>query len=327
MNFDNPQGFAVDNNGCVYLADKDNSSVRKIEPNGTIVTIGDEGSFNVPSDVALDNNGNLYVTVTEDHCIKKITPEGEISDYVSEGLAYPKGIDIDSDGNLYVLDFGNSVVKKISPDRVVTEYNENNTETGSVEESSVQENNASNSGTKKIGFIGLGSMGKPIIQKLQSAGYKVDVYARTVSKAEGLDVTLHDTPKLLADNVDVVMSIISFDASDVQEISLSENGIVHTDNKNVIFIDMSTITPENSKNIAGELREQQIRMLDAPVSGGPEGAESGTLYIMVGGEDDVLEEVRDIFEVLGNTTHFGSNGAGEVAKIANMADIELYIGK
>ena len=322
MNFDNPQGFAVDKNGCVYLADKDNCSVRKIEPNGNIVTIGEEGSFNIPCDVAVDSDTNLYVSITEDHCIKKITPEGEISTYVSDGLAYPKGIDIDDDGNLYVLDFGNKVVKKISSDGVVVEYSE-----GNSEPSSDGENNQSESVTKKIGFIGLGNMGKPMIQKLQSAGYQVDVYARTVSKADGLDVTLHDTPKLLADNVDVVMSIISFEASDVREISLSDNGIIHTDNKNVIFIDMSTITPENSKNIADELRQQEIQMLDAPVSGGPEGAVSGTLYIMVGGEDNVLNEVRDVLEVLGKVTHFGSNGAGEVAKIANMADIELYIGK
>ena len=75
MNFDNPQGFAVDKNGCVYLADKDNCSVRKIEPNGNIVTIGEEGSFNIPCDVAVDSDTNLYVSITEDHCIKKITAD------------------------------------------------------------------------------------------------------------------------------------------------------------------------------------------------------------------------------------------------------------
>lgn len=188
----------------------------------------------------------------------------------------------------------------------------------------------SNKVNSKIGFIGLGIMGKPMVQNLLAAGYQVAVYARNPKSTEGVDVTFYETPKLLADNVDVLISCVS-DTPDVEQLCLSENGVIASDNSNLIVVDMSTIAADASKNIAEQLEQRGISMLDAPVSGGQIGAEQGSLTIMVGGKPDVLEKVEPILKVLGNTiTWIGNYGAGQVAKACNnllVATTVLGIGE
>lgn len=176
----------------------------------------------------------------------------------------------------------------------------------------------------KIGFIGLGTMGDPMAKRLLSAGHTVTVHNRTRSREE----TLADagakravTPKEAATDADVVITIVS-DTPDVEAVVLGENGALHGMNAGTILIDMSTISPAVTRDIAARLAEKDIAMLDAPVSGGSEGAEQGTLSIMVGGEADVLEKVKPVLEVLGKTiTLVGPVGSGQVTKAINQVII------
>ncbi len=176
----------------------------------------------------------------------------------------------------------------------------------------------------KIGFIGLGTMGDPMAKRLLGAGHTVTVHNRTRSREEPLadaGATRAATPKEAATDADVVITIVS-DTPDVEAVVLGENGALHGMNAGTILIDMSTISPAVTRDIAARLAEKDIAMLDAPVSGGSEGAEQGTLSIMVGGEADVLEKVKPVLEVLGKTiTLVGPVGSGQVTKAINQVII------
>lgn len=125
------------------------------------------------------------------------------------------------------------------------------------------------------------------------------------------------SPKEVAEKSDIIIDIVT-DSSDVEEVILGQRGVIHGASSGNIVIDMSTISPTITRQIAEELRKKDVRMLDAPVSGGAIGARNGTLSIMVGGETKTFEEVLPVFEAMGKTiTHVGGNGMGQTVKLVN----------
>ena len=173
---------------------------------------------------------------------------------------------------------------------------------------------------EKIGFIGLGIMGKPMALNLLKAGFKVIAYNRTKEKVNAIvDAGGEEglTPKAVAENSDIIITIVS-DTHDVEDVILGENGVIKGVKAGSVVIDMSTISPSVTKEIAAKLKEMNVEMLDAPVSGGDVGAINGTLSIMVGGNSETLERCRPIFEAIGKSiTHCGNNGMGQTTKLCN----------
>ena len=174
--------------------------------------------------------------------------------------------------------------------------------------------------TKRIGYIGLGLMGKPIARNLMKAGYPLVVHNRSQAAVEELikeGAERADSPRAIAEASDVVFTNLP-DTPDVEQVIFGENGIIEGCHKGMIYIDNSTIKPEAARNIATALTERGAHALDAPVSGGDVGAKAGTLAVMVGGSEDVFEEAKPIFEAIGKTiTYVGESGAGQVAKACN----------
>jgi len=173
---------------------------------------------------------------------------------------------------------------------------------------------------KKIGFIGLGIMGKPMAKNLIKAGFSLSIYSRrkeTIAEMETVGAKAYSSPKAFASDVDVIITIVPV-TQDVEEVLFGKEGIIHTAQSGCIVIDMSTISANTTKKFAEKLAKNGIEMLDAPVSGGEQGAINGTLSIMVGGKPEVLEKVRAILEVMGkHIVHIGNNGAGQTAKACN----------
>jgi 2-hydroxy-3-oxopropionate reductase len=172
----------------------------------------------------------------------------------------------------------------------------------------------------KVGYIGLGLMGKPIAKNILKAGFPLVVHNRSREKVKEL---VHEgaveafSPAEVASQVDVVFTNLP-DSPDVEKIVFGEDGIIFGGKPGLIFVDNSTIKPAVARTIAISLAEKGILALDAPVSGGDIGAINGTLTIMVGGPSEALEKVRPIFEVMGKTiTHIGDAGSGQIAKAAN----------
>jgi len=163
-------------------------------------------------------------------------------------------------------------------------------------------------------------MGTGMSKNLVNAGYQVTVWNRTVSKMKSLtDVGAKkaSSPKAVAENSDVVITIVT-DSPDVREVLLGESGAIHGAKKGDVFIDMSTISPIATREIAEELSESGVEMLDAPVSGGVIGANNGTLSIMVGGKREVYDDCLPILQTMGKTvTYIGGNGDGQVCKAVN----------
>ncbi|CBH11646.1 2-hydroxy-3-oxopropionate reductase, putative [Trypanosoma brucei gambiense DAL972] len=173
----------------------------------------------------------------------------------------------------------------------------------------------------RVGYIGLGLMGKPMAANILKAGFPLVVFNRTRSKAAELVASGAKeaaSPAELAAAVDVVFTNLS-DSSDVYEVVFGKNGVYSGVRPGTIFVDNSTIKPSTAREIAERLwKEKQVPCLDAPVSGGDIGARNGTLTIMVGGDPEVLEKVRPVLQAMGKTiTHIGVSGAGQVCKAAN----------
>ena len=173
---------------------------------------------------------------------------------------------------------------------------------------------------QKVGYIGLGLMGKPIAKNIMKAGFPLVVHNRSREKVKEmvhLGAFEAFSPAEVASQVDVVFTNLP-DSPDVEKIVLGEDGIIFGGKPGLIFVDNSTIKPTVARKIAISLAENGILALDAPVSGGDIGAINGTLTIMVGGPSEALEKVRPIFEVMGKTiTHIGDAGSGQIAKAAN----------
>ena len=176
----------------------------------------------------------------------------------------------------------------------------------------------------KVAFIGLGTMGAPMATRLVEAGFDVTVHNRTREREEGVaaaGATRAASPREAAAGADVVITMVS-DTPDVEAVVLGEEGAIHGMKEGSVLVDMSTISPEVTRDVAAKLEEKGCDMLDAPVSGGSEGAEKGTLSIMVGGEAEVLERVMGVLKPLGKTvTHVGPVGSGQVTKAVNQVII------
>ena len=169
----------------------------------------------------------------------------------------------------------------------------------------------------KIGFIGLGVMGRPMALHLQQAGHELHVWARRPASAEGMAATLWATPAALGRACEVVFTMITSSA-DVEDVALGINGLIEGMPPGSILVDCSTIAPESARHVATRLAGKGIAMLDAPVSGGARGALDATLAIMAGGDGAVLERVRPLLDCLGKRiVHVGPSGAGQVAKACN----------
>lgn len=171
-----------------------------------------------------------------------------------------------------------------------------------------------------IAFIGLGTLGLPMALNLLKAGYPVTVYNRTRSREEAAvdqGAIAAASPQAAAAQADVIITCVS-DSPDVEAVILGENGVIFGAKPGSIVVDMSTISPQVTRNIGQRLAAQGVSLLDAPVSGGLEGAQQGTLSIMVGGEPEALERVQPILQVLGSrVTHLGPLGSGQLTKAIN----------
>lgn len=174
--------------------------------------------------------------------------------------------------------------------------------------------------SEQIGFIGLGIMGSGMACNLLKAGFVVRVWNRSHVKMDALvsDGAISTaTPAQLASESDIIITCVS-DSPDVEQVILGEHGVINGADAGSLVIDMSTISPQSTRMIAARLLERGVHMLDAPVSGGSEGAARGTLSIMVGGEAALVERAMPVFQAMGKTiTHVGELGAGQTVKLAN----------
>ena len=174
--------------------------------------------------------------------------------------------------------------------------------------------------TERVGFIGLGIMGRGMARNLLKAGFPLTVWNRTASRADELvaeGATAGQDPAAVAAGSDVIITCVS-DTPDVEQVILGERGVIEGVKPGALVIDMSTISPQATQVIAAKLAERGARMLDAPVSGGSEGAARGTLSIMVGGEAADVERATPIFQAMGKTiTHVGGGGSGQTVKLVN----------
>jgi 3-hydroxyisobutyrate dehydrogenase len=173
---------------------------------------------------------------------------------------------------------------------------------------------------ERIGFIGLGIMGQGMARNLLKAGFDLTVWNRTAEKIEPLvsaGARAASDPASLARYCDVILTCVS-DTPDVEAVIFAENGVIYGITEDNLFVDMSTISPQATKDIAARLAEKRAHMLDAPISGGSEGAANGTLSIMVGGEKEQFTRALPYFKAMGKAiTHVGGHGAGQVAKLVN----------
>ncbi|MEN8216977.1 MAG: 2-hydroxy-3-oxopropionate reductase [Pseudomonadota bacterium] len=179
---------------------------------------------------------------------------------------------------------------------------------------------------EKIGFIGLGIMGRPMALNLCKAGYALWVHARRPEMMQTLTAAgACSSPKAVAAQSDIIFTMVS-DTPDVEEVILGENGIIHGTSAGKLVIDMSSIAASTTRRIAATLAEKGVEMLDAPVSGGDKGAIAGTLSIMVGGKAAQFERALPLFKILGeNIVHIGDHGAGQIAKTCNQVLVSQTI--
>ncbi len=174
---------------------------------------------------------------------------------------------------------------------------------------------------ERVGFVGLGIMGQGMARNLLNAGFPLVVWNRTASRMDALvdaGAEAAASPADLAARSDIVVVCVS-DTPDVEAVVLGEQGVLQGAQPGALLIDCSTISPKATRALAAALHEKGVAMLDAPVSGGSEGAARGTLSIMVGGPADQFARARPVFEAMGKAiTHVGSEpGAGQLVKLVN----------
>ncbi len=181
---------------------------------------------------------------------------------------------------------------------------------------------------KKIGFVGVGIMGKPMAKNLLKAGYSIIVYDindAAVKEVVEAGAKEGKSSKDVAEQSDVIITMLP-NSPEVKEVVLGKDGVLEGARSGSIIIDMSSIAPLVSKEISDKAKEKGVAMLDAPVSGGEPKAIEGTLAIMVGGPEETFEEVKDILAVMGGSvTHVGEIGSGNTAKLANQIIVALNI--
>ncbi len=173
---------------------------------------------------------------------------------------------------------------------------------------------------KKIGFIGVGIMGKSMVRNLMKNGFKVSIFARNKEKV--LDVisegaSFYPTIKECVSGCDAVITIVGF-PKDVEEVYFGENGILENVKEGTYVIDMTTSSPKLAVEIFEKAKEKGIKALDAPVTGGDIGAKNGTLTILVGGEEEDYKACLPIFQAMGTNIHYeGKASFGQHTKLAN----------
>ena len=181
---------------------------------------------------------------------------------------------------------------------------------------------------RRIGVIGLGLMGRPMAKNLLKAGYDLivhDINRKAIEEVVGLGAKGESSPRTVAASAEVIILSLPGD-SEVEEVILGKDGILEGGRPGSVLVDMSTISPLTAKRMAEALQKHGMEMLDAPVSGGQEGAREGSLTVMVGGKLEVFERIQPILQKLGkNVTHIGGHGAGQVAKAANQIIVGLTI--
>lgn len=182
--------------------------------------------------------------------------------------------------------------------------------------------------TTRVGFIGMGIMGRPMAINLLKAGFDVTVYNRTRSKAkEVVEAGAKEaaSAREVAETTDYIITCVT-GPDDVKEVILGPGGVIEGARPGSVVIDMSTISPEATLEVAEALKAKNVHMLDAPVSGGDLGAIQGTLTIMVGGEAEIVERCMPIFQAMGKTiTHIGPIGSGQVTKLVNQVLIAVNL--
>lgn len=182
--------------------------------------------------------------------------------------------------------------------------------------------------TKKIGFIGLGVMGKPMAKNLVEAGYELIVYDIVEEKVKELEETGAESANScaeVADEADVIILMLP-DSEDVKKAMNGEEGVLEGLNPDSLVIDMSSISPLVDQEIEEKVREKECKMIDAPVSGGEEGAIEGELAIMIGGVKKDVEEVLPMLEIMGkNITRIGEIGAGQFTKLVNQILVGVHL--
>jgi 2-hydroxy-3-oxopropionate reductase len=180
----------------------------------------------------------------------------------------------------------------------------------------------------RVGFVGLGIMGKPMARNVMEAGYDLVVYNRSRGPVDEMvedGASAAGNPSKVAENSDIVITMLP-DSPDVREVVAGENGVLEGMGEGSLLVDMSTISPVVTEELATQVKKKGASMLDAPVSGGDVGAIEGTLSIMVGGSEEDFERARPLFEAMGKTiVHVGGNGAGQVTKAANQVVVALTI--
>ena len=175
-----------------------------------------------------------------------------------------------------------------------------------------------------VGWVGTGVMGAAMLARLQEAGYPSVVYTRTKEKAQPLldaGARWADSPRAVARQSDVTFTIVGF-PNDVREVYFGEDGLLAGAREGAILVDMTTTEPSLAQEIYQQAKTQQVPTVDAPVSGGDVGAKNGTLSIMVGGDEPVVEAVMPLLEVMGkNIVYQGEAGAGQHTKMSNQITI------
>lgn len=174
----------------------------------------------------------------------------------------------------------------------------------------------------QVGFIGIGVMGRPMTLNLLKAGHSVTIFARHPAKAEVQEVLeagarQAPSPRAVAMVSDIVITMLP-NSPQVEEVVTAEQGVLAGARKGLIIIDMSTIAPAMSRKLGELAQSRGVHFLDAPVSGGSQGAIAGTLSIMVGGEQEIFERARPVLESMGkNIFYVGPQGSGEIVKLVN----------
>jgi 3-hydroxyisobutyrate dehydrogenase-like beta-hydroxyacid dehydrogenase len=175
--------------------------------------------------------------------------------------------------------------------------------------------------TSQIGFVGLGIMGRGMVKNLVQKNHSVTVWNRTPERSEALkkDLGIAVAPSLqsLAQTTDTILICVS-DTPDVEAVLFGEDGLAKALRSGTTIIDLSTISPAETKRFAHTLADKNVTLLDAPVSGGSEGAAKGTLSIMVGGPEEAFTRIKPILEAIGTRiTHMGPSGSGQTTKLMN----------
>lgn len=173
---------------------------------------------------------------------------------------------------------------------------------------------------KQIGFIGVGIMGKSMVRNLMKAGYDLHIYARTRSKVEdviGEGAIFHESISDCVKGCEAVITIVGF-SRDVEEVYFDEGNILDSAEKGAYLIDMTTTSPQIAEKLYAEGKKRGFHVLDAPVTGGDQGAREGTLSILAGGDREDYDACRELFEAMGtNINYEGKAGCGQHCKLAN----------